>query len=56
MWDYDPPPVLHMEASMTLIMIFYVDDVLIIDVGMIGGMTHGLDMPIGNEILHISYD
>ena len=40
---------------MSLILIPYVDDVLIIVVGMIGGMTHGLDVPIGNEILHISY-
>ena len=55
MWDYDPPPVLHMVAYVSLIMIPYIDDVLIIIVGMIGGMMHGLNVPIGSEILHIYY-
>ena len=40
---------------MTLIMIPYVDDVFIIVVGVIGEMTHGLDVPIRDEILHIYY-
>ena len=50
-----PPPVLHMTASVSFILIPYIDDVLIIVVGMIGGMTYGLYVPIGSEILHISY-
>ena len=54
MWDYDPPTVFHMEASMTLIMIPYVDDVLIIAGNMIGGMTYWLDVSIGNETSHNS--
>ena len=48
LWDYDSPPVFHMAASVSLILIPYVDNVLIIVVGMIGGMTHGLDGPIGS--------
>ena len=41
-----------MAASMTLIVIPYVDDVLIIVGDMIGGMTHWLDVSIGNETSH----
>ena len=43
-----------MAASMILIMVPYVDDVLIIVGHMIGGKTHGLDVSIGNETSHTS--
>ena len=55
MWDYDPPLVLHMEAYVSLVMIPYIDDALIIIVGMIGGRMQGLNVPIGSDILHVSY-
>ena len=52
--DHFPSPLLlHMAASMTFIMIPYVDDVLIIFGDMIGGMTHRLDVSIGNETSNI---
>ena len=54
MRNHCPSPVLHMVASMTLIVIPYVDDVLIIVGDMIGGMTHWLDVSIGNETSHTS--
>ena len=54
MRDHCPSTLLHMEASMTLIMIPYVDDVLIIVGDMTGGMTHWLDVSVGNETSHIS--
>ena len=56
MWDYDPPPLFHMTAYVSLIMIPYIDDFLIIIVGMIVGRMQGLNVPIGSEILHVSYD
>ena len=43
-----------MAASMTFIVIPYVDYVIIILGDMIGGMTHWLDVSIGNETSHTS--
>ena len=54
MWDYDPPPLLHLIVCVSLVLIPYVDDVIIIVGDMIGGMTHWLDVSIGNEISHTS--
>ena len=55
MWDYDPPPFFHMAVYVSLVLIPYIDDVLILIMGMNGGRMHGLNMPIGREILHVSY-
>ena len=44
-----------MAASMTLIMIPYVDDVPIFFGNMIGERAHWLDVSIGNEISHTFY-
>ena len=55
MWDYDPPPVLHMATYVSLVMIPYIDDVLILIMGMIGGRMQGLNVSLGSEILHVSY-
>ena len=44
-----------MAVNITLTMIPYVDDVLIIVVGMVGDTTHGVDFLIRDDILHISY-
>ena len=52
--DHFPSPLLHMAVSTTLIVIPYVDDVLIIVGDMIRGMTHWLDVSIGNETSHTS--
>ena len=54
-WDFDPPPVLHMKAYVSLVMTPYIDDVLILIVGMIGGRMQGFNVPIGSEILHVTY-
>ena len=55
MWDYDPPPLLHMVVYVSLVLIPYIDDVLIIFMGMIGGRMEGLDVPFGRDILHVYY-
>ena len=54
MWDYDPPPLLHLIVYVSLVLIPYVDGVLIIAGDMIGGVTHWLDVSIGDETSHIS--
>ena len=55
MRDHCPSPLLHMAASMTLIVIPYVDDVLIFVGNMIGGKAHWLDVSMGEEISHTFY-
>ena len=55
MWDYDPPPFLHMVVFVSLVLIPYSDDVLIIIMGMNGGRMGGLSMPFGRKILHVFY-
>ena len=55
MWDYNPPPFFNMDVYMYLVLIPYIDDVLIIFMGMIRGMMEGLDVPFGREILHVHY-
>ena len=55
MWDYDPPPFLHISISMYLVLIPYIEDVLILFMGMNGGRMGGLYVPFGREILHVSY-
>ena len=55
MWDYDPPPFLHIYVYMYLVLIPYIDDVLNIFMGMIGGRMGGLNVPYGREIIHVHY-
>ena len=53
MWDYDPPPSLHLIVYVLLVLIPHDDDALIFVGSMIGGMAHWLDVSIGNEASHI---
>ena len=53
MWDYDPPPSLHLIIYVLRVLIPHDDDALIFVRNMIGGMTHWLDVSIGNENSHI---
>ena len=55
MWGYDPPPLFHLVLYVSLVLIPYIDDVLIIFMVMIRGRMEGLDVPFGREILHGSY-
>ena len=56
MLDYDPPPLLDMVAYVSLVLIPYIDDVVILIMGMNGGMKGGVNMPFGREILHGGID
>ena len=55
MWDYDPPPFFHIVVYMYLVLIPYIDDVLILIMGMNGGRMGGLIMPFGRDTLHFYY-
>ena len=55
MWDYDPPPFLQIYVFMYLVLIPYVDDVLILFMGMFGGRMEGLNVPFWRVILHVHY-
>ena len=55
MWDYDPPQFVQIYVCMYLVLIPYIDDVLIIFMGMFGGMMGGIYVPYGRKILHVHY-
>ena len=55
MWYYDPPPFIHIVVCMNLFFIPYINDVLILIMGMNGGRMGGLHMPFGRKILHVHY-
>ena len=55
LWDYDPPPSLHLIVYVLLVLIPHDDDALIFVRDMIGGMKDWLDVSIGNEISHTFY-
>ena len=44
-----------MTAYVHLVLIPYIDDVLILFMGMIGGRMEGLNVPFGREFIHVSY-
>ena len=44
-----------MVVYVTLVLTPYIDDVLILFMGVIGGSMEGLDVPFGREILHGYY-
>ena len=55
MWDYDPPPYAQIYVCMYVVLIPYIDDVLVIFMGMYGGRMGGMYVPYGMEILHVYY-
>ena len=55
MLEYDPPPLLHITTFVSLVLIPYIDDVLILIMGMNGGRMGGVNMPFGRDIIHVSY-
>ena len=54
-WNYDPPPVCHMETCFHLFMLPYIDDVLMFMGSFFGRVAQELKVPIGSMILHTLY-
>ena len=55
MWDYDPPPYAQISVCIYIVLIPYIDDVLVIFMGMSGGRRDGMYVPYGMNILHVLY-
>ena len=55
LWDYDPPPYAQTIVDIHVVLVPYIDDVLVLFMGMIGGWMKGLDVSFGREILHGYY-
>ena len=53
MWDYDPPPCEHISVCLYIVLIPYIDDVLVIFMGMYGVRREGMHVPYGMNTLPI---
>ena len=55
MWDYEPPPCAQIFDCLHIVLIPYIDDVLVIFMGMYGVRREGMHVPYGMATLHIIY-
>ena len=53
LWDYDPPPYAQLSLCMYIVLIPYIDDVLVLFMGMNGGRRGGMHVPYGMTTLHV---
>ena len=55
MWDYDPPP--HAQISVCLYVVFlpYIDDMLVLFMGLYGGRMGSMYVPHGMDTLYVYY-
>ena len=53
MCDYDPPPCAHISICLYLVLIPYIDDVLVLFMGMNGGRREGMHVPYGMTTLPV---
>ena len=54
MWDYDQPPYVHLYVSLYIIFLPYIDDMLVLFVGIYGGRMRGMHVPDELKFLHVS--
>ena len=55
MWDYHPPPYVQFSVFKHIVLIPYLDDVLVLFMGMYGGREEGWHVPHGMTTLHVLY-
>ena len=55
MWDYDPPPYAQNYVCLYIVLLPYIDDVLVVFMGMYGGRMGRMHVPYGMETLYASY-
>ena len=53
MWDYDPPPCAPISICLCIVLIPYIDDVLVLFMGMNGGRREGKHVPYGMTTLPV---
>ena len=55
MWEYDPPPHAQIYVCLHVVFLPYIDDILVLFMGMYGGRMGGMYVPHGMEVLHEPY-
>ena len=53
MLDYEPPPYVHLFVFLDIILLPYIDDMLVLFMGMNGGRREGIHVPYGMTVLPI---
>ena len=55
MWDYEPPPHAQIFVCVYVVVLPYIDDILVLFMGMYGGRMGSLHVPHGMETLYVPY-
>ena len=55
MWDYDPPPHAQIYVFVYVVFLPYIDDILVLFMGLYGGRMGSMYVPHGMETLHVPY-
>ena len=55
MWDYDPPPYAQISSCLYIVFLPYIDDILVIFMGMYRGRMGGMYVPHGMDNIYVSY-
>ena len=55
MWDYDPPPHAKISICLFVILFPYIDDILVLFMGMYGGRMGSIYVPHGMETLYVPH-
>ena len=55
MWDYDPPPHAKISIFLYVVLLPYLDDIVVLFMGMYGGRMGSLYVPHGMETLYVPY-
>ena len=56
MWDCDPPPHLQISVCLYVILLPYIDDILVLFMGMYGKRVSSLHVPHGMELYPVLHD
>ena len=56
MWDYDPPPYAQISVCLYVLLFPYIDDVIVLFMGMYGGRMGSICVPHGMETLYVPCD
>ena len=54
MWDYDPPPYVHLDVCLYIVLLPYIDDMLVLFMGIYGGRMGSMHVPNELKDIHVS--
>ena len=56
MWDFDPPPQAHISVCIYVVLHPYLDDIVVLFMGLYGGRMGNLHVPHGLELILVPHD